>query len=1529
MRASYGRLVWLLVISMLCGMLAGGFPALQPTSVQAQSNDTSTVPSQIQHTTTADWQAGQHDAGYTITQARDGELSLTPQVVELQPWNELVETPLPTTLHDHALLAARNALYLIGGVDDTGIRRTIQRAVIDADGHLSAWETLSPLPAPRSLHSVVQAGNSLLVIGGISDNEPTEVASVIYRAALSGDGHLSNWETVPAPALPSRLEEAASVVVNGSLFVIGGASAEYGVLDTVYRAALRADGTPHTWETQQPLPIPLQDHAVAAQGDCLFVVGGSSDGKASNRVYSTTVDPIAGISTWHELTNSRLPMQRKSHTASIIGSSLVVIGGHNDLPESDGVTVYRAAINADCTLDPWTAWAEQSLPRQMVNHATVVADAFLFVTGGHRYGHSEVYESIYQAALVPERHPAGWQSSTTAEQRLPVGLSEHAATISGDTLLVTGGRSNGSPQAQVYATSALTDGLPAAWHTAPALPRPLYEHVTVATGSRFWTIGGNDGQSDQRMVYTAELHADGTLSDWAAHSCALPQSLSSLAAVVFHDAIYLSGGRNGYEEQTPIHRLQAAQADTGSCWQMVGRLPLPLAEHAMAVANGFLFVSGGITNAGGYLLDTVYAAPIQADGTLGTWRTLNGTPLPMKLSSHSMLTINDTLYLVGGLDGGLPSARHEIFRATVHADGTLDAWQEMDSASLPQSRYNHAAVATDLYLGIIGGHYNAQDMADVLVTPLYVAAPQASGISQIDLGSTQNIGELTWNARGAPDVALSVRYRIADEPGIYGPWSAAVPDGHIAIYDRGRFVQYLVHVSNPSGGVHALDALHLTYGDVGDFVRVVEEDGANVAGVVIYLNGEPLGRTNAQGVLTPDHFTARPSRTDHLAVLSLVDERSTVREAHQNEPDDTTNWSSRTYLTNLDFSPTGAISVTAAQPGGQIVQVSRDHPLILFNLVISIEWDANEAYLEQIARAVRSAADYLFDVTDGQMAFERVAIYDNAAHWFDADIQISTKNVVRPHAYVGGITADDAAQVIRVGRQWDGNTGSSGDWDEPEGYRTLVHEFGHYALYLYDSYFMLAETNGILNPLPGSCISPSPDGRDKAVWGNDATNASIMDYQYHSSELADRRVPEMWGSFCERTEQWRMHQESDWETVQRFYGDTQTPPRWLLRTPQERGAVMAGPDQFPSHVLPFPVIDIQNNDQNGLTIDLTVLNPNHQPHPGALVTLVSGEQRQPIDQGLTNGQGHITIYGAQPQDTVRASSINGALGSQVQINDDQPLSLTMASTQEGAGVAGLMERAALTPHTGSSATNSVFFTLRPGSDGSEMYISLHGFESDGTVNAQIMQADNTTPSAPLAYSSTSGTYEGTAALPMGTRGGTGTVQVMGVGASWRGVLLNSTFTLHTIPEHQATDLYALDGNLHLHLPAGALDTEAHAVLAPLNTLPAAPPTGYTAVGSAYSATLSGARTGSDAPGVLTFRYDQHVVESIQIDPASLNIYRWSPGSDGSMERGEWEQMESTPLPDDRSVSATTHHFGIYALMGMRSPRTFYLPLVMR
>lgn len=134
-------------------------------------------------------------------------------------------------------------------------------------------------------------------------------------------------------------------------------------------------------------------------------------------------------------------------------------------------------------------------------------------------------------------------------------------------------------------------------------------------------------------------------------------------------------------------------------------------------------------------------------------------------------------------------------------------------------------------------------------------------------------------------------------------------------------------------------------------------------------------------------------------------------------------------------------------PGGR-----HQYALYLFNVLVALEWTPNEDYLKQLRWAFRRASALLSDATNGFMAFGQVVI-GGPDHMASADIQILASSRLHPRVWVGGLHEDRKYMPIRLGRGiWHTRNKVSVPWSEPEGYRVLVHEWLHYALFLKDDY---------------------------------------------------------------------------------------------------------------------------------------------------------------------------------------------------------------------------------------------------------------------------------------------------------------------------------------------------------------------------------------------------------------------------------------------------------------------------------------------
>ena len=131
---------------------------------------------------------------------------------------------------------------------------------------------------------------------------------------------------------------------------------------------------------------------------------------------------------------------------------------------------------------------------------------------------------------------------------------------------------------------------------------------------------------------------------------------------------------------------------------------------------------------------------------------------------------------------------------------------------------------------------------------------------------------------------------------------------------------------------------------------------------------------------------------------------------------------------------------------------SSQQPLCLFNVIVAFEWQPDATYLLRLAWAFRRASDFLYDVTDGTMAFGQIT-FGGPALLPCADIQIMASNRFHPRSWTDALHIPHKYMPIRMGRGlWHKPHRVSIPWDEPEGYRTIVHEWAHYALALKDEY---------------------------------------------------------------------------------------------------------------------------------------------------------------------------------------------------------------------------------------------------------------------------------------------------------------------------------------------------------------------------------------------------------------------------------------------------------------------------------------------
>lgn len=188
-----------------------------------------------------------------------------------------------------------------------------------------------------------------------------------------------------------------------------------------------------------------------------------------------------------------------------------------------------------------------------------------------------------------------------------------------------------------------------------------------------------------------------------------------------------------------------------------------------------------------------------------------------------------------------------------------------------------------------------------------------------------------------------------------------------------------------------------------------------------------------------------------------------------------------------------------------------------FDLILSIRHNADETRIEQWERSFRRASEVLYDATDGQMQFGRIYVANNSAGSSEAD------------AYLLEEEGTSSSSVNALGSPGFHMNLKSDEKNKPY---IVIHEFGHYALGVYDEY-------------------TGPDGSAECT-GNSDSGACIMEFAWTlGDQISDDGILTLGtiNEFCTDenhdpdgdTNQESIQGESCWQTIKDNYPDVSIP----------------------------------------------------------------------------------------------------------------------------------------------------------------------------------------------------------------------------------------------------------------------------------------------------------------------------------------------------------------------------------------------------
>lgn len=236
---------------------------------------------------------------------------------------------LPEARHHIALAAANGRLWGVGGFSGGFPNWRAQSSVFWYEPEADRWHQGPDLPRPRAEGVAAAVLGKVYVIGGrvpafvgashFNDHQDTAAVEVLDPAS-------GRWRRLPDA--PTARNSAASAVIDGRIYVVGGRSARKqadGALSQINVSTLEVfDPVRNTWTTRKPMPQARGGLAAAAHRGKLYVFGGEQwvpEQKvfADSWVYDPATDD------WEAL--PPMPTARHGLGAAALNDRIHVFGG--------------------------------------------------------------------------------------------------------------------------------------------------------------------------------------------------------------------------------------------------------------------------------------------------------------------------------------------------------------------------------------------------------------------------------------------------------------------------------------------------------------------------------------------------------------------------------------------------------------------------------------------------------------------------------------------------------------------------------------------------------------------------------------------------------------------------------------------------------------------------------------------------------------------------------------------------------------------------------------------------------------------------------------------------------------------------------------------------------------------------------------------------------------------------------------------------------------------------------------------------
>lgn len=309
------------------------------------------------------------------------------------------------------------------------------------------------------------------------------------------------------------------------------------------------------------------------------------------------------------------------------------------------------------------------------------------------------WQQQYQFNTTQGADLGSWASGPAG----PSAIAQGQYVVTANRVYLLGGYVNGTGagQSTIWTATINADGSLGAWANAGSLPAaPRDGRAVVANNNRVYLFVPLNGNTLSTLVYSAPINADGTLGAWVACT-STPVTLYDAQILVVGNYIYQLGGYNGGTSAAVYYTTINADGSLNA-WTQGANLALSVYNSHLVVTSNRVYLVGGFNTTAGDAVTSIQTAVINTNGTLGAWTTASSV-LPAAIQSGSVFVTKKTVYIMGGYTAG-STATSSVYYAPINADGTLGTWTT--GTSLPVTSSYPALFATSTYLYLLGGYVN-------------------------------------------------------------------------------------------------------------------------------------------------------------------------------------------------------------------------------------------------------------------------------------------------------------------------------------------------------------------------------------------------------------------------------------------------------------------------------------------------------------------------------------------------------------------------------------------------------------------------------------------------------------------------------------------------------------------------------------------------------------------------------------------------------------------------------------------------------